>query len=225
MSQSSSDDAPEKPSETSEYPPPPPVTSFVLGLSSVFLSVLTGLPAIITGHQSLRAIRDGRLPDRRSGLAKAGIAMGWLSVVALLVAGVILAIFGSAIFSMAKSVSGAKQKTSVALMEQLQSAIHSYHDTQDRPLIAPSGVALSDATMMEPLVAGQYFSAPTAKQHTVTQYAAGLSHDADGAQLWDAWGSHFRVELRGGEIAIWSAGPDRKDGTGDDVILGMPVTR
>ena len=54
------------------------VASFLLGLASLFLLVLTGIPAMVLGLRGLRAVNasDGRLLGRR--LAVAGLALGGL---------------------------------------------------------------------------------------------------------------------------------------------------
>jgi hypothetical protein len=69
------------------------IVSFVLGLCSfvVCLSVLTGIPAIICGH--IARSRATRLPARysASGLATAGLVLGYLSIaVSLVVAAMVL---------------------------------------------------------------------------------------------------------------------------------------
>jgi hypothetical protein len=69
------------------------VLSFVLGLASfvLCLSVFTGIPAIICGH--IARGRAVRFPNRfgGSGLARAGMVLGYLSIVfCLVIAGVLL---------------------------------------------------------------------------------------------------------------------------------------
>ena len=57
------------------------IASLILGLLSFILSVLTGIPAIVLGHTSLSEIRrsNGRLRGR--GMAFAGLAAGYVSLV------------------------------------------------------------------------------------------------------------------------------------------------
>lgn len=65
------------------------IVSFVLGLCSIVvcLSVLAGIPAIICGH--IARSRAARQPSRYSGsgLAMAGLLLGYLSIVILLIVG------------------------------------------------------------------------------------------------------------------------------------------
>src|SRR5579872_641884 len=60
--------------------------SLILGILSLFLSILTGIPAIILGHSSRTRIRKspGQLKGR--GLAMIGLLFGYLSVVIFAIA-------------------------------------------------------------------------------------------------------------------------------------------
>ena len=70
------------------------VVSLVLGLASLFLLFLTGVPALWVGLQSLRAINvsDGRLSGRR--LAAAGMVLGGLGCAAS-VLGLLMIVFAT----------------------------------------------------------------------------------------------------------------------------------
>ncbi len=59
------------------------IASLCLGIASLFLGFLTGIPAVICGHATLRRIRAGRAVGGK-GLAVAGLVMGYaLSLLSL----------------------------------------------------------------------------------------------------------------------------------------------
>jgi len=61
------------------------VASLILGILSFLpFSVLTGIPAIITGHVAVAQNRQGK------GLAISGLILGWLSVIALVVVAAVM---------------------------------------------------------------------------------------------------------------------------------------
>jgi hypothetical protein len=63
------------------------ITSFVLGLFSILcLGILTGIPAIFTGHRAHNRARKNPSQFGGSGLAIAGFIMGYVSVLFTLVA-------------------------------------------------------------------------------------------------------------------------------------------
>src|SRR5690349_13600248 len=67
-------------------------TSLVLGIISVScLGLLTGIPAIILGHKAYNRTR--RAPERYggSGLAIAGLALGYVSILTTLFIGAVVA--------------------------------------------------------------------------------------------------------------------------------------
>jgi hypothetical protein len=68
------------------------VWSLVLGIASIvlLLGVFAGVPAIIVGNQGRRAVRAGEANNE--GMAMTGVVLGWLSVVALVVVGVLLVV-------------------------------------------------------------------------------------------------------------------------------------
>src|SRR5262245_13409192 len=70
---------------------PKAVTSFILGILSVtILSVLAGIPAIISGHMARSAIRRSMGGIKGSGLALAGLVLGYLSILLFVIAGITL---------------------------------------------------------------------------------------------------------------------------------------
>jgi hypothetical protein len=72
------------------------ITSLVLGLSTLFFCLLTGIPAIIFGHIARGEIRRSRGQVSGDGIALAGLVLGYTSV-AFVAAGIaILMIFAGA---------------------------------------------------------------------------------------------------------------------------------
>jgi hypothetical protein len=67
--------------------------SLGLGIASLLGTCLTGVPAVICGHWSLAQIRAEAGAQRGEGLAKAGLVLGYLGIVAG-VAGAALFLFG-----------------------------------------------------------------------------------------------------------------------------------
>jgi hypothetical protein len=66
------------------------VWSLVLGILSWFVCpIIASIAAIVTGHMSRRAVREGQADN--GGLALAGIILGWASLI-LAVAAIIIAI-------------------------------------------------------------------------------------------------------------------------------------
>ena len=75
------------------------VWSLVLGLLGIFVcGLFTGIPAIVVGHKSRRAVADGQANN--PGLATAGIVLGWiatiLSILGIIAATVLIATGGIA---------------------------------------------------------------------------------------------------------------------------------
>jgi type II secretory pathway pseudopilin PulG len=67
---------------------PKAVTSLVLGILSVtILSVLAGIPAIVSGHMARSAIKRNMGGLKGAGMALAGLVMGYLSIVLFIILG------------------------------------------------------------------------------------------------------------------------------------------
>lgn len=61
------------------------VASLILGIMSVamFLSFITGIPAVILGHLSRKSIRESMGRLKGDGMALAGLIMGYISIAAI----------------------------------------------------------------------------------------------------------------------------------------------
>jgi Domain of unknown function (DUF4190) len=80
------------------------VWSLVLGLVGIFVcGLIAGIPAIIVGNKSRRAIAEGQANN--GGLATAGIVLGWISV-ALSVLGLVIFILLAATGALAELSTG-----------------------------------------------------------------------------------------------------------------------
>src|SRR5262245_50920072 len=67
---------------------PKAVTSLVLGILSItILSVLAGIPAIVSGHMARSAIKRNMGGLKGAGMALAGLVMGYLSIVLFIILG------------------------------------------------------------------------------------------------------------------------------------------
>jgi len=64
------------------------IASFSLGISQIFFWVLTGIPAIITGHIARGQIK--RTGEQGAGFATAGIVLGYLGLGLAVVTGLII---------------------------------------------------------------------------------------------------------------------------------------
>lgn len=71
-------------------PPPNPnsslaIASLVFGvLSFVCFSILTAVPAVICGHMVLGQIRRGEVAESNRGLAIAGLVLGYINIIIVL---------------------------------------------------------------------------------------------------------------------------------------------
>lgn len=97
--------------------------SFKLGLLSLFLTILTGLPAIVLGAFALRDIKRGKGRAGGQGFAIAGITLGCLGSLMLLAH---LFITVPAIFA---GVEAGRQAESRNNLKQIGLAMHNHHDT------------------------------------------------------------------------------------------------
>ena len=117
------------PYESASVGPPPQtsgmaIASFVCGLLSFVMCVITGIPAIILGIVSLGQINRSGGALKGSGLATAGIVTGaigsMLSVVAMLIALLLPAIQAAR--------EAARRNASTNNLKQIGLALHNYHD-------------------------------------------------------------------------------------------------
>ena len=120
--------------ETKNFMNPPPmspapfsknsgmaVASLVLGIVSIVLCLgpLTGIPAIICGHMALSRIRGSNGLLRGSGMATAGLAIGYCSFAMIIVVGMLSAI---AIPNFIKARAQAQQNACIFQLKSIESA-------------------------------------------------------------------------------------------------------
>jgi hypothetical protein len=106
------------------------ITSLLLGLCSVFLGILTGIPAILLGIIALRQINrsGGRL--RGEGVALAGICSG--VIISLLMRPALIVAIQAAR-------EAALRNTAICNMKQFTLALQNYHDVNKHFPVAPAG--------------------------------------------------------------------------------------
>jgi hypothetical protein len=101
---------------------PAALAGFLLGLASLLLLALTGVPAVVLGLRGLRAVNasDGRLRGRR--LALAGLVLGGLtSLVTVVGVGALTAVHLRALSGRTESANN---------LRQIGQALNSYHDVR-----------------------------------------------------------------------------------------------
>jgi hypothetical protein len=83
------------------------LTSMVLGIVSIvlglfmFIGIVTAIPGVICGHIARRQIRESPLPQVGSGMAIAGLIMGYLCIILTVI--MVLAVAGMFFFAYKKS--------------------------------------------------------------------------------------------------------------------------
>jgi hypothetical protein len=119
------------------------VASLVLGITSLPLTLLTAVPALIIGYRALSeiSVSQGRLKGR--GWAWGGIILGWV--------GVALMPFGLAIVAVGEVREAAARMRAANNMRQLALAMHNYHDSNDR---FPTAYTLVDSRKGQALEPG-----------------------------------------------------------------------
>ena len=104
------------------------VTSLVCGITSLFLSVLTGIPAVIFGHKALGKIKKSQRPIGGSGLATAGLVLGYITT------GIFLLVFFLALLSpvLFKQQDKADRARAINNAKQLSYVLYEYDAEADK---------------------------------------------------------------------------------------------
>lgn len=227
------------------------IFSFVMGIFSTVGLMITGVPAIIFGHVALRRIKNSPIHLNGKGFAMTGIIMGWLSVAVTLVVTAIIALGVMAIPKMAGSTYAASDDRASETAARLKAAIGAYHEEYGSypfpESTAAGAIVLSDATIMNPLMAKEtpptdtdidtskrnpkdiaFYTDERGSMGLFTDPGSGLSYRGSKVRLVDPWGTPYQVKLNANtpgsydtwqdKITVWSVGRDKTDGTDDDIV-------
>lgn len=204
--------------------------SFFCGLGSLILLIITGIPAVILGHRSNRVAKVQGRP--RSGLAIAGIILGYLSFVTTLV--LLFNVFG---FFRGKT-AFARYKTGTAREDviRLVEAIEKYRNEYGvLPLLTNRQPMRTDEGALIDILIGNN---TLENSRSIPFMDSGrrnflVPSSGPGAALVDPWGNPYFVamdtdgdgaiddpigtgrRIRGKAAIAWSAGPDGKIQAGD----------
>lgn len=204
-------------------------TSLVLGILSFFAcSILTGIPAIITGHMAHSRIQRSNGAVVGSGMAITGLVLGYLSVILVVLAVVGFLIFGATMMSALPGFQQAAAQPVVSGMApRIAAACNQYRaDKGAMPTATP--------------VAGEQVNADELFAVLATKDANGNAYyaaEGEGIHIngtpRDTWGEVLqvgldsngdgKVNLNGtlidGSVLVWSKGANKQNefGAGDDV--------
>lgn len=204
-------------------------TSMILGILSVTcLGCVAGIPAVICGHigQSRIGKSNGTLIG--SGMALAGLIMGYISLALTLIAVPIIAAIAIPAFSTAQQ--RAQDTQELSTTHQLRVAIQSYETEYGRLPLAPKG---KDATVDN----GELMDVLRGIDKTANPKGIAFIEPPALSMVdkvfTDKWGYAFHIALDGdgdgkvtldsgtvdAPIAVWSSGKDTVDeqGDGDDI--------
>ena len=101
------------------------ITSLVLGLSSLLLSLITGIPAIICGHMALGKIKRSQGSLSGNGMAITGLVLGYISIPLILVIAAMAAMVTPIILKTQKK---AEIATNTHHAKQLYLSLFDYHE-------------------------------------------------------------------------------------------------
>jgi uncharacterized BrkB/YihY/UPF0761 family membrane protein len=89
------------------------ITSLILGLLSIFLSLITAIPGVITGHMALSKIKKAPMDYEGKGMAITGLILSYLFLILSL-------LFIFAIIYMVMEIPGFKESLSEGFNEGVQ---------------------------------------------------------------------------------------------------------
>jgi hypothetical protein len=208
------------------------IASLVCGILSIILclGLLAGIPAIICGHMARGRIARSGGALGGSGLALAGLIMGYFATLATLALGVIVLVAGAAALPFVKQ--GADATMTKLHCIQMVAAVGAYRAEYNRlPLIeegAKEDQLVDNAELLTVLRARDEKANP--KKITFFETAPG---SILGGRLVDSWKQPFHIALDangdgavklGGldvseAVAVWSSGQNKvnEEGGGDDI--------
>jgi hypothetical protein len=86
------------------------------------------------------------------------------------------------------------------------------------------GIRMSRTTATDLLRASEGWRKKHASDQCPTPEILGAEKAIDPAShSTDAWGNPFKIMCEDAETIIWSAGPDKKEGTSDDIRIPLPT--
>jgi Domain of unknown function (DUF4190) len=213
------------------------IVSLICGIGSVIFGPLTGIPAIITGHIALGKIKKSGGVLQGRGLAITGLILGYVLTVLTVI---VIALAYSGIRSAVNKAHNVQTRHAAT---EIDVAIKNFFDeygalpsnaTSDATFCSNKDIAmfaalLGDDTTLNPKSI-QFLSMRVGKD-----MKNGIIYDASGTSIigiFDPWGGAYNVRLdldyddqievngetiKGLRAAVWSNGPDMKDGTSDDI--------
>lgn len=209
---------------------------------AAFLLGITGLPGIVLGHVAL--VRIKRSPVKLNGkiFAIAGIVLGWVSLITIVLFTGLIALGIKA----TESMNSVPDEKVIETASALKAAIGAYHDEYGKYPFSEdnAGAIESNSELMSILTAetesdantnGTIFFTDTESifDNLFSEPAGGLEKNENGnIELLDPFGNFYQVKLntqsslRKGdwrsEISVWSLGKDGADGTEDDLMDIVP---
>lgn len=213
-------------------------SSYYCGLAGFLLGPLAGIPALILGHMALAKIKKRGDCKRDINMAWLGLIFGYFTtfVLTALVAFVIAGIRRSQDLSLALTTlddafliekafeSFYLDYGSFPVKGELDASFDFLNDARDFDMLLGSTARVS-------VKSPRYLTVRTARKGK-----GGIVYDPSGKKIlgiFDSWGQPLRVRLdldldgvievkervySGRKSVVWSDGPDRMPGTGDDVM-------